>query len=146
MVWIWLGVIILATVIEFLTLEMTSIWFAAAAFVALILSLFDNVEWYVQVLVFVVLSAALILFLRKIAKKWLLKRTEGKTNLDIYVGTRTRLLKSITEDAPGEIKINDVVWTAVTADGSAVPEHEFVEITGVKGNKIIVKKQNKTEE
>lgn len=139
MVWIWLGVIIAAIIIEFSTMDMSAIWFAAGGVFALILSLFRAVPWEAQLAVFLVVSGALVLGLRKIAKKWLLRRSEGRTNLDAYLGMKTRLLKAITEDAHGEIKINDIIWTAVTEDGKLISADEFVEIVGVKGNKIVVK-------
>lgn len=139
MVWIWLGVIIAATIIEFSTMDMTSIWFAVGGVIALILSLFKAVPWEAQLAVFIVVSGALVLGLRKIAKKWLLRRSEGRTNLDAYLGMKTRLLKAITEDSHGEIKINDIIWTAVTENGKQISADEFVEIIGVKGNKIVVK-------
>lgn len=142
MFWVWLGVIVAATVIELVTWNMTSIWFAAAGIVALILSIFKAITWEIQLAVFVVLSVTLILSLRRICRKWLLQRTEGKTNTDIYIGMQFKMLKAATPDESGEIRINDVIWSAKSEDNNPIGLGERVEIVRVSGNKMIVKKIN----
>ncbi|NCA67592.1 MAG: NfeD family protein [Clostridia bacterium] len=143
MFWVWLAVIVVATVIELTTWNMTSIWFALAAIVALILSAFRAISWEIQLIVFVILSLAMIVSLRKISRKYLLQRSEGKTNTDTFIGTKAKLLKRTVEGLLGELEINGVIWNATTDDDTEIEAGEFVEIVGIKGNKIIIKKLNK---
>lgn len=140
MFWIWLAVIVVATVIELMTWNMTSIWFAFAALVAFILSIFKVISWEIQLIVFIVLSVALMISLRRISLRLLFKYTDGKTNTAELIGKRVRLIKGYTEDELGEVKINGVVWTAEVESGEAIAEGEQVEISTVRGNRIIVKK------
>lgn len=142
MFWIWLGVIVAATVIELLTWNLTSIWFAFAALVAFILSIFPSIPWEVQVIVFVVLSVGLILSLRKVSLKLLYKHTDGKTNTAELIGEKVKLLKGISEDELGEVKIHGVIWNAQAETDINIDAGEFVEIVKVQGNKMIIKKIN----
>lgn len=139
LVWVWLGTAIISAVLEFVTMEMVSIWFTFASIVAIILAL-CGVIWWVQLIVFCVLALGLLLGLRKFSMKYLLKNTNEKTNVDSVVGTTHKLLKSITKDEPGEIKINGVVWTVISKNGSSIKKDAEVKIEKVDGNKLIVSK------
>ena len=65
-VWIWLGVLAVALILEFITMELVSAWFALGAFVALILAACE-VSLEVQWIVFGLVSIISILLLRKIS-------------------------------------------------------------------------------
>ena len=55
---IWLAVFLLALVIEGISSEIVSIWFALGALIALLASLIPGVEWWIQLILFVVISVA----------------------------------------------------------------------------------------
>lgn len=140
MIWVWLAVVAVSLIIEFITWDLTSIWFAVAGLISLILSAIDGINWIWQLGVFIVLSALLIIFVRQICKKLLLK-TDEKTNVDAFIGKRTKLLTSIGENENfGTLKFNGVVWNATAEDNSQIAEQSEVEIVKVDGNKMIVKK------
>lgn len=137
--WVWLGVIVLTVILEAVTMELVSIWFTAGAIVPFIMAAaHDAGGWVWQLVIFFVVSAALILALRPITKKWL-ERGAGKTNLDAIIGQQYRLIADISFDNPGRVKINDVIWTAVSENGEAIKAQTIVEIVKVSGNKMVVK-------
>lgn len=139
--WIWLGVIVVSTTIELMTLDMTSIWFTVSGLVALILSAFDSINWVVQLIVFVVLSAALIVGLRPIAKKFLLRHMNEKTNADSMIGKKVYMQTTATFGTLGSVRISDVVWSAIPEDETdTIAAGEIVEIVEIRGNKLVVKK------
>lgn len=140
MMWlyIWLGVVAVSLIIEFVTMELVSVWISIGALVALILAAF-GVGYEIQIITMIVVSIACILGLRKVTLKFL-NRNKDKTNLDLIVGTKTKLLTPITENEMGSIKINGVVWSACTENLSQIEKGSFVEVEGVEGNKLIVKK------
>ena len=84
--WVWLGVVVVATVVELCTMDMTSIWFAASGIVALILSAFPQIHWLVHLIVFIVLSSGFIVGLRPICRKIMLRHMNEKTNVDSLIG------------------------------------------------------------
>lgn len=144
--WIWLGVVVVATAIELMTLDMTSIWFAIAGLVALVLSAFDKINWIVQLVVFVVLSSVLIVGIRPIARKFLLKQMNEKTNTDSLIGKKVYMTSTATFGKMGSVKISDVIWSAVPEnEEETIEEGVIVEITAINGNKLIVKKAEKSE-
>ena len=138
--WVWLGIVVIATVVEIFTLDMTSIWFAFSGLVALVLSAFDGIGWLVQLIVFVVLSAVLIVGLRPFARKFFLRHMNEKTNTDTLIGKKVYMLTTASFGTLGSVKISDVVWSAMPEDESeTIEEGAIVEITGIRGNKLIVK-------
>ena len=139
--WVWLGVVVVATVVELCTMDMTSIWFAASGIVALILSAFPQIHWLVQLIVFIVLSSVFIVGLRPICRKIMLRHMNEKTNADSMVGKKVYMLTKAAFGTIGSVKISDVVWSAVPADETeTIEEGEIVEIVGIRGNKLVVKK------
>lgn len=140
MFWVWLAVIVVAIVVEIVTLDLISIWFAFGGVVPFILSAIGGIAIEIQISIFVVASVLLIIFLRKVAQKLLFKNMNTKTNIQAYEGKKYRLLEDTDLEKNGSIKINDVVWTAVGKDGEKIEKGSLVEIIGTEGNKMIVKK------
>jgi len=136
-IWVW-GIVIVGTLVtEFLTDELISIWFSAGAVVGLILAICGVPVW-VQIVVFVLVSAVLLLSTRKLVKKFTKKPTE-KTNADSLVGKKAKLLTAITEDDNGSVKFDGVVWTAITKGNVCIEAGKRVEVVEIKGNKLVVK-------
>lgn len=146
MFWVWLGVIALTAIVEFISLDLTSIWFTVGAIIPFILAAIGGVRWEIQVAVFVGVSALLLIFLRKITRKMLLKNANFKTNIDAIIGKKVRMIERTDFETLGAVKINDVVWSARGENSETIEKGEVVEVVKVDGNKLIVKlsKENKT--
>ena len=140
-IWIWAIVIVVALVVEFTTPEMVSIWFAIGALVALTLAAV-GVQTWVQVVVFSTVSLALLLSLRKILAKYLTVKDE-KTNADSFVGKTFVLTEPITLSTNGKISIADIEWAVTTEGKEELEKGQKVTIIEIKGNKFVVKGENK---
>lgn len=145
--WIWLGITVVSLVLEFITMEMVSIWFVLGGVVAMILSAI-HVDLVWQIVAFIVVSVILILCCRRVALKLIGKGDNTKTNAESDLGKAFKLLTAITRDQKGTIKINGVVWNVSAENDEEIAEGEVVELLRLEGNKYIVSKKqnNKTEE
>lgn len=140
---IWLAVFVISIIAEAVTAELVSVFFCAGSMVALIVSFIPGVSWWIEIVLFVVISGASLLGLRPLMKKFLNKEKRA-TNVDEMIGKKGVMLKGCDERNPGEIKINGVIWTAVNlVDVEEIKENEKVIIVGIDGNKLIVKKEGK---
>jgi membrane protein implicated in regulation of membrane protease activity len=139
-VWIWAAVIVLTVVLEIVTTELVCIWWAGGAIASLVLAL-CGVPYWIQLIVFVVVSIAMLIVLRKVFLK-LLGKDKEKTNLDSLIGKKFPLLQPIEKHKAGVIKINDVTWRCEDKFGKPHTVGEEVEIVEFLGNKIIVKGEN----
>ena len=137
--YIWLGVVVVTLIVEFLTMDLVSIWIALGAFVAMILAGL-KVGYEIQLVVAVVISIVCIFALRKVALKWLNKSKE-KTNLDLIVGKKVKLLSKIKDDELGTAKINGIVYSVASEKGEEIEEGQYVIIKKIEGNKLIVAKE-----
>lgn len=146
MFWVWLGVIVATAIVEFATMEIVSIWFTIGAIIPFILAATNCVRWEIQLVVFVVISAVLIVSLRRITKKFLLRNSNDKTNLDTLIGKELRMLKKTDFETIGSVKVNDIVWGAVGQNQETIEKDEIVQVVKIDGNKLIVKKCDKSEE
>ena len=136
MILVWIGVIILAAVVEAMTMDLSSIWFSVGAVFALIVTFFTG-QIYIQAIVFIVASIALLLILRPTFKERM-KRNEIKTNADSLVGKIAICTSAINPDDRGEVKIEGKIWTAISNENIEVGEK--VTVLAIKGVKLVVRK------
>lgn len=137
---IWLALFVIMLLIEASGPALVSVWFSFGALIALIVSFIPEVPWWVEVIVFVVISIATLLALRPILKRFY-KRNNINTNIDSFTGKRGYVIEDITFLKPGAVKIGDVSWTAIPANkDQTILEDEVIEVVAVRGNKLIVKK------
>lgn len=137
---IWLALFVAMLAVEALGPALVSVWFAFGAIVALIVSFIPGVAWWVEVVIFVVISLATLLALRPVLRRYF-KRNNYNTNIDSFTGKRGYVIEDIEYLKPGAVKIGDVSWTAIPVDKDAkILENEVIEVVAVNGNKLIVKK------
>jgi len=136
--WLWVALVIIFALIEIFTLGLTTVWFAIAALVMVFLS-FLKISLSVQVLIFLAISALLLVFTRPIAvKKFRMGRV--KTNVDSLVGKSALVTRAIGEFEKGEVKVSGQAWSAHAEDNSAIAEGTKCEVLRVEGVQLIVKK------
>lgn len=138
MIPIWLGITIVAAIIEILTADLVSIWFAFGGVVALISCLLGASQT-IQIALFVIVSVITIITVRPIAKKYLRSNIE-KTNVDRVIGKHGLVTKTITADNKGEVKVMSTSWMATSLDNSTINEGDYCEILAIEGAHLVVKK------
>ena len=139
MQYFWLGVLIVALIVEAATAGLLSIWFVPPALVSMLLAFF-NVPTYLQVVVFFGLSLLLIVFSRTIWKKYTTFKPIEPTNADALIGKTGIVTSKINNiNSVGEVKISGQYWSARSFDGSEIPEDSMVEIVSIEGVKLICK-------
>lgn len=139
-VFIWLGVVVVALVLEAVTLELVSLWFGLGALVAMIL-VWCGAGITAQILTFAGVSLFSLSVLRKFVKKALTSKETVKTNIDAMSGSVLTLLKSITPEEKGEVKYNGIVWNAVTENEEPLDTGTKVIVVKISGNTIVVKRK-----
>lgn len=138
MTWIWCGVMLLALIIEVVTVgNLITIWFSVGGLVALICSLL-NASIAIQIIVFAIVSATLILLVRPVASKFLRGEVQA-TNADRIVNQHVRLTKAIREDSWGELHYGGTTWSAVSYDNKPIDEGVLVTVLAIEGAKVVVK-------
>ena len=138
MVYVWLGILVAAVVLELATAQIVSIWFAIGALAAFIAALVGVEQLWIQIVIFVMISAIAVAVTRPLVKKMINKKAEP-TNADMVIGKTGIVTEKIDNLAPsGLVKVNGTVWTARTADDSVIEENEKVIIKEISGVKLLV--------
>ena len=134
--WIWLGAVVAFGVLEAATAALVSIWFVGGAAVALLASFLGAALW-LQMVLFLVVSAAALAATRPLARKM---RTEAvPTNLDRVIGAAARVTEEIDNDAgTGAVYVEGKTWSARSADGSVIPIGTQVTVRRMEGVKLFV--------
>lgn len=92
-----------------------------------------------QIFIFAILSFIAFLFMRKLGKK-VLSNPGSDTNVYALKGKNGFVTKEIPAEGKGYVKIGGEEWVAVEENQQAVDMGAKVIITGIDGNKVIVKK------
>ena len=105
----WLLCAIGFVVLEAMTWNLVSIWFAIGAAAALISCLFTDL-FRVQALLFIVVSVLCLLAFRPLAAK--LRKAPTATNGDRNLGREAAVLTTVTAEEPGRVRLDGVDWNA----------------------------------
>ena len=139
--WIWGIVTAIALIVEFVTSDLITIWFAAGGLVTLlVVALAPNLDVVWQLVIFASVSLVLLICTRKMCLKFL--RADGsKANTDSLIGRRL-IVKNIQENDT-YYKINGTVWHVFAVEGETLEVGCEFEICDIRGNKLIAKKIGK---
>ena len=138
MLFVWLGLLVLFLAVEFATAQLTTVWFAAGALVALLLAAFGVDNLAIQIIVFALVSLVSLILTRPLVKKWTRKRVQP-TNADMVIGEEAVVTEAINNtEGKGLAKVNGAIWSARSTDDRPIPAGAKVTVTAIEGVKLIV--------
>ncbi len=137
----WLVLMLIFFVFEAATVALLSVWFAVGALCAAIAAAF-GASFTVQIIVFVVFSVAFFaLGLRFKDRIWIARKSKTATNADRLIGMEAVVLVRIDQiDGHGQVKVDGKIWSARSADDSAIAEGELVRVKSIAGAKLVVER------
>ncbi|MEL7656687.1 MAG: NfeD family protein [Bacillota bacterium] len=137
---IWILIAVIFAIIEAFTMGLTTIWFTVGGVAACIIALIGG-PLLLQVIVFLLVSIILLYFTRPLAEKRL-KIGHEKNNVDQMIGKTALVTEKIEPYHTGQVKLNGLVWTAVTKDNEdTLAKGDLVKIIGIEGVKLIVERK-----
>ncbi len=133
----WIAALVVFVVIEALTVQLFTIWFAIGSVAALIAERLGAEVW-LQWTVFVAVSAIILVATRPFVKK-LTKQKIQPTNADRCIGETAVVTEEIDNiSGKGAVKINGIEWSARTISGDKAEVGEKVKIVKIDGVKLFV--------
>lgn len=141
----WLAAMVVLLIVEAACpIHLVSIWFAAGALAAMVVSLLGGVLW-VQITVFCVVSGVLLVALWPFIRKFLNPHLT-KTNVDSVIGTQGVVTADIDNlNAQGQVKLGGMEWTARSTSGENIPAGTRVQVDRIEGVKAFVSPAEVTE-
>lgn len=136
---IWLAAAVVFGIVELATVQLVSIWLAIGSVAAMIACTAGAPIW-VQILLFGLVSALLLILTRPFVKK-VIKLKHVSTNADRMIGKTAIVSEKISEDFPGAVEYSGVTWTAKSENGEEIQIGEKVVIKAIEGSKLIVAKR-----
>lgn len=135
---VWFVIFIVMLLIEIVTVNLVSIWFAVGALVSSIVAYFcDSIV--IQIGVFLVVSSLTLIFTRPFSNKV----RNGKkipTNLDRVIGIEGVVTEDIERNKVGEVRVDGKRWSAVSKE--TLKKNEIVKVMKIDGVKLIVEKES----
>lgn len=133
----WAAALVFFLVLEAVTFQLVSVWLGLGALVSLLLAIFE-VPFWVQLLVFVAVSAVALWATRPLVKKFFSNKVATNSELDI--GKVAIVTETINNSlSKGRVKLNGTYWAARSLEGDIIEEGSTVTVVEVDGAKLIVK-------
>ena len=144
MIALWIAAAVFFAVVEAATVGLVSIWFTIGAIAALAAAVLRFALW-VQIVVFVLVSAAAIIITKPLVNKYVDSRKKP-TNADrlfTMIGLVTEEIDNIANE--GTVSISGQTWSARSQNGENIAVGEEVRPVSIEGVKLIVVKIKKPE-
>lgn len=135
----WFIAFVILLVIELVTVNLVTIWFAVGAIAAMIISSYSE-SLVLQLGIFLTVSFVSLILTKPLLKK-LKKFNIEPTNTDRVIGKVGEVIKKIDENQYGEVKIFGNVWTATSDD--VIDVGSRVKVLSIDGVKLIVEREDK---
>ena len=117
--------------------HLISVWFSVGALAAVVVSLLGGAVW-LQVTVFLVVSAGLLIALWPISRK-LLQPKAIRTNVDALIDSQGYVTADIDNlTAAGQVKLGAMEWTARSTTGDPIKAGTLVKVDRIEGVKAFV--------
>lgn len=137
MIIMWVSIFAVLTVIEFITFQFISIWFAVAAIVSMICAITGQ-SFAIQLIAFFASSILLLILTRPIYKK-VHNSPIIPTNVDREIGKIATVIEDIdNETAKGRVKVEGIDWSARSVNGEKITTGQNVVIKDIEGTKLFV--------
>ncbi len=141
MVFVWLVIAVVLGIFEAATVALVSIWFAIGAVAAMVPAYF-NAPFWVQILVFILVSALCFVFTRPFFKK-IIKVNKQPTNVDRLVGQEGVATDDIENiECRGKVFISGLTWSARSETGELIPQGAVVTVKKIEGATLVVERKN----
>ena len=129
----WLIFFIILVIIELITINLVTIWFAFGALVTSLVSLY-TANTVILLAVFTLVSLLLLLITKPVVEKLKVKKVVA-TNLDQVIGKTGVVTEPIVKDKIGEVKVLGKRWSAYSdREISKDKKVKILSISGVKLN------------
>ena len=143
--YLWLGVAILAAVVEAAVPSLVSVWFVPGGLVALVASLLGGPVW-LQVLLFLGVSGAALALTRPLARR-LMDRRQEHTNADRAVGAVALVTQDIDNVlGTGRAAVLGNSWSARSVTEEKIPAGSRVRVERIEGVKLMVSHLEQSQE
>jgi membrane protein implicated in regulation of membrane protease activity len=141
----WLAIMAVLLIVEAACpFHLVSIWFAAGALVAMIISMLGGELW-LQIIAFCIVSGALLAGLWPFIRKFLNPHLT-KTNVDSVIGTEGIVTADIDNlNAVGQVKLGGMEWTARSTSGDKISAGTRIRVDRIEGVKAFVSPVEVTE-
>lgn len=138
---IWLVIFVILVAVEIATMGLTTIWFAGGALLATIAAALGAPVW-LQLVLFIAVSAVLLFFTRPIAVKYF-NKDRVRTNVESLIGKQAIVISEIDNlQGIGQVTVNGQEWSARSAAGDIrLSVGAVVTILAINGVKLIVEEK-----
>lgn len=134
---VWAGLLALFIIVEALTAQLVTIWFAAGSLAALIAHLCGAKLW-LEIVLFIVVSAVALIATRPLVKKFTHSKIQP-TNADRCIGAEAVVTEDINNiEGTGCVVIDGITWSARSEDGEIISKGKKVVIKEIKGVRVVV--------
>lgn len=136
--WIWFAAAVILAVAELLGGEFVLLMLGGGALAGALAALIAEEHLWIQLLVFALVSVALVVVARPPLLRRLHKTPQLRSGMDAVIGSQATVISTVDADG-GQVKIGGEVWSAIGVDGHRpLPPGTPVTVVEVRGATAVV--------
>ncbi|MBW7884617.1 MAG: NfeD family protein [Caldilineaceae bacterium] len=138
LVWVWVALALIFLIAELFTTGFFLICFGVGAAASAVLAFF-NVDPFVQLFAFIVISGVAVLLTRPIARRFN-ERGQNFVGSDRVLGQTAIVLTPINPaEGSGMVRVKTEEWRAISESGQPIPKDVIVEVLRIDGTRLVVR-------
>lgn len=132
----WLSLMVVLLIIEGCTWNLTTIWFAAGALGAVLVSQWGGSP-VMQAGCFVIVGLVSVVLTRPLVKKW---KSTGRTptNSDRNIGRVAQVLTEMGPTKAGRVRLDGVDWSAQVQGTASLQPGDFCQVADMHSTVLVV--------
>ncbi len=141
---LWLALLVVFLILEIGTTALVSVWFVGGSLAAFLAAFLTDSIW-IQILVFLAVSAILLFAMRPLAMKFTGKNLkQDVAGAQALVGKKAVVTQTIDNLASqGQVQVSGQIWTARSfKEEGHIPKGEIVVIRSISGVKLMVERES----
>lgn len=138
---VWLAIAVVLGILEAATVTLVSIWFAVGAVAAMIPAYLGAQIW-IQILVFLLVSALCFIYTRPFFKK-IVRVKKQPTNVDGLIGQEGVTTEAVENlKCCGKVFISGLTWSARSENNQPIPQGAVVIVKRIEGATLVVEEKH----
>ena len=138
----WVVAFLIFAIAEAVTVRLTAIWFAVGSLAAF-MSVLMEIPFWMQLLLFLLVSLLFLLITRPFQKRFLAGSCQTASVSDMIGCTGTVTEQINNDEIKGRVRIGELDWLARSHDGCLLDAGEQVVVRSVEGISVVVARKAK---
>ena len=135
---LWGALTLVFLLVEALTPQLLSVWFAVGALAALVCAAL-GCDFWIQIVVWIAVSALVVILMRPLSTRFK-EASHERMGANRIIGRHATVVEAINPNVgAGQVRVDRAIWTARGVTEEVIPVGTRVKVVAIEGVKAVVR-------